>query len=75
MKYQTFYDAFKNAYTHVDFTNEHGERFKIIRSNENTFITGDEFDWDVHKLFNEHYSDEEIRKLGEALIKLSEGKK
>lgn len=77
MNYSEFYNTLKKKdYEKVEFTNEHGERYFLIKTKgapEAYFITGDECDWEMIPLFHPSFdvwSSEEITLLGQALQKI-----
>lgn len=73
MKYPDFFKNFNGYYDKFSFANKHGENFIVARTKfapHFTFITGDEYDWEVTQLFNDQfdvYSDEELKQIGKAL--------
>ena len=78
MKYAEFFNQFgRKAYKQYKFKNKHGEVYHVIKTKSLPavwFITGDETDWDMLRLFHpdmDIYSKDELWEISNALRMLA----
>lgn len=70
MNYSELYNELDGKLKMSKFKNKHGERFYVIDYGISTYITGDEYEWEVLPLFNPDfgiYSSAERREIGKCL--------
>ena len=79
MKYSDFYNTVgEKSYRKYKFSNEHGEQFIVIKTKsvpEIWFVTGDETDWEMQRLFHpsfDIYSPKELLEISKAIKELSQ---